>query len=137
MVVEPVLDGDHFVTIGLQRGNHLAEARTVGPKTMAENDGWLGIGGHVTICLNLTGGETLRGADARVYNVFPLGGAGYGLPVGFCNSKPMAASNSCLSNGFSKSRRPPRAASCAAVANSWRPVIRITGRVGRAFLMIS
>ena len=36
IAVEPVLDGDHFVTIGLQGGNHLAEARTVGPETMAE-----------------------------------------------------------------------------------------------------
>jgi hypothetical protein len=34
----------HFVALGLQRRDQFAEARTVGPKTMSENDTWFGHG---------------------------------------------------------------------------------------------
>jgi hypothetical protein len=40
--VETVLDGNHLVSVGLQRGNHLAEARAVGPDAVTENDGRFG-----------------------------------------------------------------------------------------------
>jgi hypothetical protein len=52
-------------------------------------------------------GKRYGGASARVYNVPPLDAADHtarhGLPLDARNSEPMAASNSCVSNGFSKS----------------------------------
>ena len=40
--VEAVLGGDHLMPIRLKRGNHLVEARSVGPDPVAEHDAWFG-----------------------------------------------------------------------------------------------
>jgi hypothetical protein len=76
----------------------------------------------------------------RVYSVFSIrrdrARRRHSPPLDACNSAPMAASNSCLSKGFSKRSRPPSTPSYFAAANSCRPVINMTGRAGRKFLMI-
>lgn len=37
--VEPVLNGDDFVTVSLQCGNYFAEARAIGPDAVTEDNG--------------------------------------------------------------------------------------------------
>jgi hypothetical protein len=41
--VEAVLAGNHLVAVRLQGGDHLAEARPVGPDPVDEDDAWLGL----------------------------------------------------------------------------------------------
>ena len=45
--VQAILDRDHLVPVGLQRRDHLAEARAIGPDAVAEHDGRLGCSRHL------------------------------------------------------------------------------------------
>ena len=44
--VEAVLAGHHLVPLRLKRGDHLAEARAVGPDPVDEHDAGFGLRGH-------------------------------------------------------------------------------------------
>jgi hypothetical protein len=45
--VEALLGGYHLVPLRLKCRNHLAEARAVGPDTVAEHDAWFGL--HISL----------------------------------------------------------------------------------------
>ena len=45
--VKAILGGDHLVPLRLKRGNHFAEARAVGPDTVAEHDACFGL--HISL----------------------------------------------------------------------------------------
>src|ERR1700758_1647441 len=52
--VEAILNCDHLMPIGLQCGDHLAEARAVGPNAVAEHNGWFALQRHRNL-LSLVG----------------------------------------------------------------------------------
>jgi hypothetical protein len=40
--IEAVLTGHHFMALGLERWDQLAEAGSISPEAMRENDAWFG-----------------------------------------------------------------------------------------------